>query len=210
MGGGKVVKNAAGFDFPKLMVGSLGRLGAIAEVTMKVFPEPKGVSHLRLRCSNLLAAIAMLNDLANHPWDLDALELVAATHELKIRLRGEPEALEGRRQRIGADIDEAGTLFWDERDSLVLGKPGDYLVKIPITPGRIGAVAEKFRDCLISIGGNVAWVATGDLDEIEWPALIVRGRSGEASIRTRPAAALHAAIKQAFDPQQRFQPAVMA
>src|SRR5205823_1666501 len=31
-GGGKVVKNAAGFDLPKLLVGSIGRLGAIAEL----------------------------------------------------------------------------------------------------------------------------------------------------------------------------------
>ena len=32
------MKNAAGFDLPKLFVGSLGRLGALVEVTFKVFP----------------------------------------------------------------------------------------------------------------------------------------------------------------------------
>ena len=39
-GGGKVVKNVAGFDLPKLVVGSLGTLGAIAGVTLRVYPEP--------------------------------------------------------------------------------------------------------------------------------------------------------------------------
>lgn len=40
-GGGKVVKNVAGFDLPKLMVGSLGTLGAIATVTLRVHPAPE-------------------------------------------------------------------------------------------------------------------------------------------------------------------------
>jgi glycolate oxidase FAD binding subunit len=39
-GGGKVVKNVAGFDLPKLMVGSLGTLGAIATVTLRLYPIP--------------------------------------------------------------------------------------------------------------------------------------------------------------------------
>ena len=40
-GGGKVVKNVAGFDLPKLMVGSLGTLGAIATVTLRLYPLPQ-------------------------------------------------------------------------------------------------------------------------------------------------------------------------
>jgi len=40
-GGGKVVKNVAGFDLPKLMVGSLGTLGLIATVTFRLHPLPE-------------------------------------------------------------------------------------------------------------------------------------------------------------------------
>jgi glycolate oxidase FAD binding subunit len=45
-GGGKVVKNVAGFDLPKLMVGSLGTLGAIVTVTLRVYPVPNEVRYV--------------------------------------------------------------------------------------------------------------------------------------------------------------------
>jgi glycolate oxidase FAD binding subunit len=212
VGGGKVVKNAAGFDLPKLMVGSLGRLGALAELTFKIFPKPQGVSYLRLRCSNLDAAVAEMNDLASRPWDLDALDLLPSTNELKIRLRGDPSGLEARRERIGADIDPGGSLYWDERGGLWLGKSDDYLAKVPITPRQIGEIAQRFRECLISVGGNVAWVCSPSLSELEGlgtPALLVRGRSGSLVCGRRREAEVHAAIKRAFDPVGRFPDAVM-
>jgi glycolate oxidase FAD binding subunit len=40
-GGGRVVKNVAGYDFPKLLTGSMGTLGVIAQVTLKVRPRPE-------------------------------------------------------------------------------------------------------------------------------------------------------------------------
>jgi len=40
-GGGRVVKNVAGYDFPKLMTGSLGTLGILTQMTLKVRPTPE-------------------------------------------------------------------------------------------------------------------------------------------------------------------------
>jgi glycolate oxidase FAD binding subunit len=48
-GGGKVVKNVAGFDLPKLMVGSLGTLAAIATVTFRLYPVPQSTRAAVLR-----------------------------------------------------------------------------------------------------------------------------------------------------------------
>lgn len=51
-GGGKVVKNVAGFDLPKLMVGSLGTLGAIATVTLRLYPLPDATRTLVLAATS--------------------------------------------------------------------------------------------------------------------------------------------------------------
>jgi len=48
-GGGRVVKNVAGFDLPKLAVGSLGTLGAIVSATLRVFPRPEASATIIVR-----------------------------------------------------------------------------------------------------------------------------------------------------------------
>jgi glycolate oxidase FAD binding subunit len=40
-GGGRVVKNVAGYDFPKLLTGSMGTLGILCQMTLKVRPTPE-------------------------------------------------------------------------------------------------------------------------------------------------------------------------
>ncbi len=53
--GGKVVKNAAGFDQHKLLIGSLGRLGVLVEVSFKVFPQPPTYGTLRVDVADAAA-----------------------------------------------------------------------------------------------------------------------------------------------------------
>jgi glycolate oxidase FAD binding subunit len=54
-GGGKVVKNVAGFDVPKLAVGSLGTLGMIATATFRLHPLPERIVHVEIRGCTLEA-----------------------------------------------------------------------------------------------------------------------------------------------------------
>ncbi len=58
--GGKVVKNAAGFDIPKLMAGSLGMFGVLAELTFKVFPAPQAYATLVVQCIDPGEAVDVL------------------------------------------------------------------------------------------------------------------------------------------------------
>jgi glycolate oxidase FAD binding subunit len=72
-GGGKVVKNVAGFDLPKLMVGSLGTLGGILSATLRVFPRPAATQAVLVHAGPASAWFAAC-------LDDRALEPVAVVH----------------------------------------------------------------------------------------------------------------------------------
>ncbi len=101
-GGGKVVKNAAGFDFPKLLVGSCGRLGVILEATFKVFPAPEATLTAEARCDTLADALGLVARLGRLPADLDALEL-APPGRVVVRFAGDRAALPARLDRLSRE-----------------------------------------------------------------------------------------------------------
>ncbi len=74
-GGAKVVKNAAGFDLPKLMVGSYGRLGILTEVTLKVFPQPQASATLTARLPSMAACATAVQSLLSQPLPISSLDL---------------------------------------------------------------------------------------------------------------------------------------
>ena len=57
------------------MVGSLGRLGVLAEVALKVFPRPAASATVAFELGTLDAALAAIATLARGPLELDALDL---------------------------------------------------------------------------------------------------------------------------------------
>jgi glycolate oxidase FAD binding subunit len=100
-GGGKVVKNAAGFPFHRLMVGSLGAFGVMVELSFKVFPRPRATRTLRVAMPGLEEALAALERLRLLPLDLLALDLLPPA-TLELRLGGFPESLKARLERLKA------------------------------------------------------------------------------------------------------------
>ncbi len=223
-GGGKVVKNAAGFDYPKLMVGSLGALGVLAEVTFKVFPKPEAYATLRVALPSLGAALALLPKLTNCPYDLNAIDIVMTpedpTAALFIRVGGLAASLPQRMARVrelcGAgelmdETDEAA--FWRTARTFTWLHARESAVKVPLTPARIPALDAHLRGLQrrYSVGGNVAWIATDDLarldailKSLELAGLVLINAKGDPRIGQRRLNPFAERVARALDPEGKF------
>lgn len=89
-GGGRVVKNVAGYDFCKLLTGSLGTLGIITQVTLKLRPIPQQSALVSMATPNENVVERLLSDLAGSDISAVAIELQVKNnqYDLAVALEG--------------------------------------------------------------------------------------------------------------------------
>jgi glycolate oxidase FAD binding subunit len=113
--GGQVMKNVAGYDVARVLAGSLGTLGLIAEVSLKVLPVAPAEATLAFDCSQA-DALRLLNEWGGRPLPLNAscwCERDGAG-VLTLRLRGAAAAVEAACAHLGGERqdDTAAARWW--------------------------------------------------------------------------------------------------
>lgn len=223
-GGGKVVKNAAGFDLPKLMVGSLGRLGILISASFKVFPAPRAMATLRASFASLQDGLAGMAKLMGGPYDLEALDLLPqgnGTVELHARIGGPAGVLVARLDRLRALIGNGDSIMedlplWHDARNFAWVADKHLLVKVATTPQTVATLDAALRAAnahrRYAVGGNLAWIAWPDsveschnlLTQQQSHGLVLRGDSPRALIGTPLQASFLDRVRSALDPSRRF------
>jgi glycolate oxidase FAD binding subunit len=215
--GGRVVKNAAGFDVPKFFVGSAGRFGVLAEITFKVFPRPLASCTLRIEAKDIAAKAKILTDAASGRWELEALDAALEESAVFARLAGPPAALDALSGEIlarwpGAVLTSGdASFFWQSIVGFRWAHSSGTLIKVALTPGDVIAFAELVRAQpgargWVSAGGNAGYISLlggAGIPELPWPAVTLRG-AGPLWLGPQRNFVLMQAVKSAFDPQNRF------
>lgn len=171
--GGMVVKNVAGLDMAKLMIGSFGTLAAVAVVNFKLSPAPEAEQSFLLPFASAPAAVAVRNRVLTSPLQPAALDLLnpaaAASYGggwlLALRAGGSPAALHRYESELahiaGRLAVETGCpeTFWPEIESFtpqfLKRWPDGAVVRVSCTLKDLGAVMESFP------GPAVARAASG-------------------------------------------------
>lgn len=215
--GGEVMKNVAGYDVSRLLVGSHGCLGLITEASFKVLPKPRCSVSVRLALP-LARALHHLGE-----WGQRPLPITAASHDgefLSLRFEGNEGSVRAAHERIGGeeidarwwtDLREHRLPFFERRGdprplwrlsvpswAPPLDVPGDQLVDWGGAQRwlRSEATEDTVRAAAEAVGGHASCFTTGHADMPFHPL-------APAVLR------LHRSLKSRMDPQAVFNPGRM-
>jgi glycolate oxidase FAD binding subunit len=208
--GGMVMKNVAGYDAARLLVGSLGVLGVIVEVSLKVVPKHPVETTLQFSMGESVA-LNQLNAWGGQPLPISA----SAWHDerLRVRLSGSAAAVTAAAARLGGEpLDpDIGAQHWlglrEQTDQFFAGDAPLWRLSLPSIAGPLGLGPRQ----LIEWGGAQRWIRS------DLPAAQIRSRAQEAgghatlfrggdrsagvfSPLSSGLAAIHQRLRSQFDP----------
>lgn len=221
--GGQVMKNVAGYDVSRLLAGSLGVLGLILEVSLKVMPRPAADCSLSFEMAQEPAIECM------NRWSGQPLPMVASAWcdgQLHVRLAGAQAAVAAAQSTLGGERMQDADRFWhalrEQTHAFFAGDAPLWRLSLPATtpPFAVPGAPEATHAQLIEWGGAQRWLR-GDLDPPSLRAAVARlgghaalFRGGDKRLGVfhplAPAVArIHRRLKTAFDPAGIFNPGRM-
>lgn len=222
--GGEVMKNVAGYDVSRLMAGSLGVLGALVEISLKVVPLPRREATLVIE-SDEQQALDLCLQWRSRPMPISSTAWLAdgaggRSGQLMVRLSGNESAVGQGMDRLGGELldDAPAAAFWDAlRDQThdFFQAPSLWRVSLPL-----GTPALDLGPTCIEWHGGLRWIDTSQTPDVD-----VRGRIqalGGSACLYRSAGAgsgqsvfhpvapalmkIHRRLKEEFDPAGLFNP----
>ena len=222
--GGQVMKNVAGYDVARLLAGSLGILGLICEVSLKVLPRPVAQCTVRVEADEA-AAIATLQQLGGQPLPLNASAWWDGMLVLRLPARPPPSSRHASARRRGHRAGPGGCILAraarPQRRVLRRCRRGGGARRRPVAP--VGAAdpppLKLPGEQLIEWGGAQRWLCSaapaahrargGGARSAATPCCSVAQRQAAGDLRRRcrrRSSASIADLKQAFDPDGIFNP----
>jgi glycolate oxidase FAD binding subunit len=221
--GGQVTKNVAGYDVSRLMVGSLGVLGVICDVSLKVLPTSVATETLSFEW-DAARALETLCRWTAQPLPINASAWHAG--QLRVRLAGARAAVAAACERLGGEQletsaarawwlsvrDQSAEFFTIGEKSLARGA-ALWRLSVPAVTAELRLPGEQF----IEWGGAQRWWRTDAQPAVVRDAAaragghatLIRGANrSEGVFAPLSAVAMrtHQALKNAFDPARIFNP----
>ena len=216
--GGQVMKNVAGYDVSRMLAGSLGTLGVIAEVSLKVLPQPVAASTLRLSIRDAAQAIEKLNFWGGLPLPLTGSAYCDG--DLCLRLEGASAAVDAAARKLGGERVGAveAISYWsairEHSEPFFAGPTPLWRLSLPSTAVPLALPGLQ----LIEWGGALRWLKSeAPAAQIRKAALQAGGHATlfRASDEARQQAGvftpldpvmarIHARLKASFDPHGIF------
>jgi len=205
-GGARVVKNVTGYDLPRLASGSLGTLGAMVQVALKVRPRPKARCTLAWRTNDPIELGLRLLQAVPSPTSV-----LAKVGSVELRLEGWPDEVAAQTRAAGETEPDFETTTNDAFPRQRPWLESTIVAEVSTAPSRLrattAAATSAGEDWGALVGVGILWVGLDNAaslarfrDGMAADAItpVIKGPGGLGS--SPPATAVHRRLKTSFDP----------